>query len=211
MKDDMIEYKNFSKWLILNSSLAESSIGKYERALKKITNHLIESNVVIKTLEEVDDWEKLDEIRNNYFSITENRDYDEKGNRMYSVALNRFISYKKNQGSNPVSKSGIVYILSNPSMPDLVKIGKTNDLSLRMAQLYKTGVPEKFKCVYAKKVDNYNEVEKHLHKGLLDKRVNPNREFFRIPEEQVVSLLKMLPGEDVTIVEDNNQEEEEEY
>ena len=84
---------------------------------KKITNHLIESNIIIKTLEEIDDWEKLDEIKNNYFLITQNRDYDEKGNRMYSVAFNRFISYKRNQGSNPVSKSGIVYILSNPSMP----------------------------------------------------------------------------------------------
>ena len=95
-------------------------------------------------------------------------------------------------------------------MPGLVKIGKTTNLSDRMSQLYKTGVPEKFKCVYAKKVDNYSEVEKYLHKGLLDKRVNPNREFFKISENQAVNLLKMLPGEDVTIIENNSQAEEEE-
>tara|TARA_Y100000996_G_C22302651_1_gene552799 strand:- start:14 stop:637 length:624 start_codon:yes stop_codon:yes gene_type:complete len=206
----MNEYKNFGEWLVLNSTLAQSSIDKYKRALKKITNHLIESNIINSSLEEINNCETLEKIKNNYFSIPENRESDKKGNQMYSAAFNRFITYKGNQGSTPVASSGIVYILSNPSMPGLVKIGKTTNLSDRMSQLYKTGVPEKFKCVYAKKVDNYSEVEKYLHKGLLDKRVNPNREFFKISENQAVNLLKMLPGEDVTIIENNSQAEEEE-
>jgi len=202
------QYKNFSKWLTLNTSLAESSRGKYQRALEKITNHLCESEIINNSLEEIEDCEKLEKIKNDYFSIPENKDYDEKGNRMYSVAFNRFISYKKTQGSNPVSNEGIIYILSNPSMPGLVKIGKTSDLKKRMASLYKTGVPEKFKCVFAKKVKNYSEVEKLLHNGLLDKRINPNREFFKISEKQVVDLLKIAPGEDVTITEDNSQDQD---
>ncbi len=37
----------------------------------------------------------------------------------------------------------IVYVLTNPAMPGLVKIGKTNqkDIEERMKQLYTTGVP----------------------------------------------------------------------
>jgi hypothetical protein len=37
----------------------------------------------------------------------------------------------------------IVYVLTNPAMPGLVKIGSTvsEDASIRLAQLYSTGVP----------------------------------------------------------------------
>lgn len=40
----------------------------------------------------------------------------------------------------------IVYVLTNPSMPGLVKIGKTTqkEVSERMTQLYTTGVPTPF-------------------------------------------------------------------
>ena len=62
---------------------------------------------------------------------------------------------------------GIIYILSNPAMPGLVKIGKTTNLDDRMSSLYSTGVPVPFHCMYAKRVKNYSEVEKKLHSGLL--------------------------------------------
>ena len=48
---------------------------------------------------------------------------------------------------------GTVYVLTNPAMPDLVKIGKTTrDVQLRLADLYTTGVPYPFECEYAAKV-----------------------------------------------------------
>ena len=47
-----------------------------------------------------------------------------------------------------MSKKGIVYVLSNPAMPEIVKIGKTSDLTERMKSLSKpTGVPLAFECV----------------------------------------------------------------
>ena len=50
---------------------------------------------------------------------------------------------------------GIVYVLSNPAMPDIVKIGKTRDINQRLSSLYSTGVPLPFKCVYAKEVEGW--------------------------------------------------------
>lgn len=50
---------------------------------------------------------------------------------------------------------GIVYLLTNPVMPGLVKIGMTaqEDIDKRMKELYTTGVPVPFECQYACKVD----------------------------------------------------------
>lgn len=43
---------------------------------------------------------------------------------------------------------GMVYLLTNPVMPDLVKIGMTTqeDIDKRMKELYTTGVPVPFEC-----------------------------------------------------------------
>ena len=42
----------------------------------------------------------------------------------------------------------IVYVLTNPAMPGLVKIGMTDrdDVQRRMSDLYTTGVPLPFEC-----------------------------------------------------------------
>ncbi len=49
---------------------------------------------------------------------------------------------------------GIVYLLTNPVMPGLVKIGMTTqeDIDKRMKELYTTGVPVSFECQFACKV-----------------------------------------------------------
>jgi hypothetical protein len=48
----------------------------------------------------------------------------------------------------------VVCVLTNPGMPGFVKIGKTaqQDVDMRMKQLYTTGVPFPFDCVFACKV-----------------------------------------------------------
>ena len=49
---------------------------------------------------------------------------------------------------------GIVYLLTNPVMPGLVKIGMTTqeDIDKRMKELYTTGGPVPFECQFACKV-----------------------------------------------------------
>lgn len=94
----------------------------------------------------------------------------------------------------------IVYVLSNPAMPGLVKIGRTSseEAGTRIAQLYSTGVPFPFKLEFACKVENPDEVEQALHRAFLPNRVNPKREFFSIEPDQAIAILKLLHVQDAT-------------
>ena len=98
---------------------------------------------------------------------------------------------------------GLVYVLTNPAMPGIVKIGMTQrvDLEKRMRELYGTGVPVPFECAYACKVksDKTKMLEQALHGAIEPYRVNPKREFFEIKPEQAISILSYCnEGEDVT-------------
>jgi hypothetical protein len=95
----------------------------------------------------------------------------------------------------------VVYVLTNPAMPGLVKIGWTSqvDANVRIAQLYSTGVPVPFTLEFACKVVNAEEVEEALHIAFAPNRINPKREFFKINPEQAIAILKLLHTEDATI------------
>ena len=93
----------------------------------------------------------------------------------------------------------IVYLLTNPTMPGLVKIGFANNLEERMRSLSGgTGVPLPFECFYACEVENKKEVESALHEAFGDHRINPKREFFRINPSRIQAILKLLAKKDVT-------------
>ena len=56
---------------------------------------------------------------------------------------------------------GIVYVLTNPAMPGMVKIGKTGrEVEARLNDLYTTGVPLPFECAYAARVADMDKVKK---------------------------------------------------
>ena len=97
-------------------------------------------------------------------------------------------------------QGGIVYVLTDPEMPGLVKIGKTSreEVDHRLKELYSTGVPVPFECEYAARVSDEAVVEKAFHTAFEPNRINPNREFFRIDPEQAIALLELLAVEDVT-------------
>src|ERR1043166_6032871 len=76
---------------------------------------------------------------------------------------------------------GVVYFLSNPSMPGLLKIGFTQDaLDQRLAALRHTGIPSNFEIQAAFQVTNAAECEQAIHERLKEFRHAPNREFFRV-------------------------------
>jgi len=94
----------------------------------------------------------------------------------------------------------IVYVLTNPAMPGLVKIGRTDNQGAnnRIGQLYTTGVPVPFTLEYACNVMNPDEVERALHIAFAPQRINPKREFFQINPEQATAILRLLKTEDAT-------------
>ena len=98
--------------------------------------------------------------------------------------------------------SNIVYVLTNPAMPGIVKIGVTGqaEVQTRMGELYSTGVPLPFDCVVAREIEGIDagEIERALHTAFDPHRINPSREFFQLEPEQVEVLLGFIPGKDVT-------------
>ena len=96
----------------------------------------------------------------------------------------------------------IVYVLTNPAMQGIVKIGMTDrpDVQRRMRELFTTGVPLPFDCVIAREIEDREatEIERALHIAFGPYRVNSSREFFEVEPEQVEVLLRVMPGRDVT-------------
>lgn len=96
---------------------------------------------------------------------------------------------------------GIVYVLTNPAMPGLVKIGMTNRESVdaRLKELFNTSVPVPFECEYACKVESSEKVEKALHLAFHPYRIHAQREFFKINPEQAIAILQLLDkSKDIT-------------
>lgn len=87
---------------------------------------------------------------------------------------------------------GFVYILTNPSMPGMVKIGfSLGRSSVRAADLSRsTGVPSDFELVYDELVSDCRSVERNLHGRFSGYRVNQKREFFRVPVRRAIAALQ---------------------
>lgn len=112
--------------------------------------------------------------------------------------------------------SNIVYIFINQAMPEMVKIGITDNVERRIKELSSTsGVPLPFECFYAVKVsEDAKKLEKKIHQGFDKQRVRREREFFYTSPENAKSILELLEimgGENVTPKEDiveNNEEKQ---
>jgi hypothetical protein len=90
---------------------------------------------------------------------------------------------------------GYVYILTNPSMPGLVKIGRTQRNSHdRARELYTTGVPTRFEVAFEISSDDHESLENQMHARLSEFRPNEDREFFRYPLMGAIKLLLQLRG-----------------
>ena len=101
-------------------------------------------------------------------------------------------------------KSGYVYILTNKCLKGLVKIGKTSrSVDVRSKDLYNTAVPVPYEEYASLRTSKYAEVEELVHRiltKLTRKRVNENREFFRIKPDEALEILRdvatLLDSED---------------
>lgn len=88
---------------------------------------------------------------------------------------------------------GCVYILKNPAMPDLIKIGQTEKTAREQAnELYTTGVPLPFKVLHEYPCDDHEQLGREIHQKLAPYRYDAKREFFKYPADDAYQLLKDL-------------------
>ena len=95
---------------------------------------------------------------------------------------------------------GYLYCLSNVSMPGLLKIGMSSiqpeELVKEANSFNEWGPPGKYKCNFAKKVNNASQKIKTLHL-LLDttkKRYVIDKEFFKISKSEVLTYFDLMDG-----------------
>jgi hypothetical protein len=95
-------------------------------------------------------------------------------------------------------EQGWVYVLVNPSLPGLVKVGRTTRLpSTRVAELSQaTGVATPFILVFEQAFVDCIAAERDIHAALdrCGMRVARNREFFRGPTTEIVRLVLQYAG-----------------
>ncbi len=89
------------------------------------------------------------------------------------------------------SNSGYVYVLINPAVPDLVKIGKTTrSPEERVRELSSaTGVPTPFILIYKMFFQDCAKGEEFVHEFLSNSRISNNREFFQVPNTDAINAV----------------------
>ncbi|MCR5196189.1 MAG: GIY-YIG nuclease family protein [Pseudobutyrivibrio sp.] len=90
---------------------------------------------------------------------------------------------------------GYIYIMTNPALKGMVKIGYAKDVELRRKQLSTTALPYEYE-VYATYETSGSLEDKKLHK-LIDNlnaelRISKNREFYILTAEDAYELLEAI-------------------
>ena len=130
-----------------------------------------------------------------YFTITPSTDpqMNAEGYEDVTYYTNR---PKKIQIPKGMVGSQWVYVLTNPTMPGLCKIGFTkNKPSERVKQINSgTGVAMDFVVEWAFPCFNAHDVEKQVHKYLEDSgfRVNKNKEFFNVSVNEAKAVVERI-------------------
>ena len=90
-------------------------------------------------------------------------------------------------------RKGYVYVLTNPSMPGLVKIGHSqHGGEARAKSLRTTGVPAPFCLEFEILVPNARALESIIHQRLSGRRLDQGREYFEMhPMEAVEAILSV--------------------
>jgi len=90
---------------------------------------------------------------------------------------------------------GYIYIMTNPCLHDMVKIGYATDVEERRKQLSTTALPTDYE-IYATYETSGKLEDKKLHKLIdnlnPDLRVSKNREFFIMAPEEAYNLLEAI-------------------
>ncbi|MDB4373059.1 GIY-YIG nuclease family protein [Mariniblastus sp.] len=97
----------------------------------------------------------------------------------------------------PTTSLGYVYILTNPSLPGMVKIGQSEKSPQTQAKelSQQSGVPTPFTVAFEINIGNCEMVEERIHKRLEHTRVNNNQEFFSISVDAAAEVIRQVTKE----------------
>ena len=94
--------------------------------------------------------------------------------------------------------AGWVYVITNPSMPELVKVGFTTRHPKERAQeLNGTGVPHSFVAEYAIRVEDPKALERVVHDHLRRLGLGVNKEWFKCRKEFAFALILETGAEEI--------------
>ena len=95
---------------------------------------------------------------------------------------------------------GHVYIMTNPAMPGVCKIGRTcGDPDARARQLDNTSAPMPFEVWDSVLSPDCAELESFVHEALNANRVRAGREFFAVCKIEASSIVRGLHEEQVVL------------
>jgi len=163
----------------------------------------------------IDRWDKKDKIREELDNIEDGKFicrscYKERNEEEYTgdircydcgedmiskkefIKMRRGIEDKKEYKNKDDSEKGFVYVMVSSEKPNLVKIGMTNrNPEERAKELSSsTGVSMPYIVAYKVETPNPGRVEKKVHSRLSQKRVNPDREFFRVETNEAIRVIE---------------------
>ena len=102
---------------------------------------------------------------------------------------------------------GYVYVLSNASMPGLVKIGFTerDDIDQRVKELSSgSGVPKPFILEASFASTSPRDDEQRIHKEMVEYRLSSQREFFQVSLQESVQIISDLLKREPVFIHDED-------
>jgi hypothetical protein len=160
--------------------------------MKKITIEQAQKYIPLE-----DDMVNRNIHRASYYAITPHPDPEMANNGWEKVTY--YLSKRNDIYVNRGEGNQWIYILSNPSIPEALKIGYTNlSPELRAKQISSsTGVVVPFKVEWAFRCFDGNLMELEVHKALKEYRISNQREFFQVDLEEAKNIITLI-GEKYT-------------
>lgn len=143
------------------------------------------------SIEDSEQYVSADEdFNNNFLCFYTLESIDDEWSQVkYFTARSKKVIPSKGEGKE------IVYVMSNPSIPGLFKIGYTGKpIEERRQKLSKaTGVPTPFKVEYIFRLHGRgNELEREVHRYLEHKRNSIRREFFDVSLQEAIEAINKI-------------------
>lgn len=89
----------FLLWMENNLPVSENSRLKYARAIRAVSKDMINENVIDKQLYNISSPIEFKSLSNAIFNNSYFISKDDRGNRMYSVAMNHYLDFLRNRSS----------------------------------------------------------------------------------------------------------------